>query len=295
MADIVNSVSLTLERMGLHKIPGNQVAGFVGEGVQKLIQRALRWAIGTEATEQEIRTGIAFFLAQAAAPHLRAARGAIVNIGGLLCLNDEEIFVQVKNELILREGFPTYGGLAGRDLDAIATGLYEGLDEDYLAYRLAQTAYLVERINDTGIPTIQPAGGHAVYVDAQAVFPHIPGLTGLAHGGTNFVLVYPSTMWGCAQDCMWWLELRPQGPHRTILIHGACFPRTTVARGDFEEVVQRYFKRWDSTAQEDIAASERQHRGLRAPFNIRGRFSHHEVLVHEIDNWVLDRVLGPAG
>jgi tryptophanase len=105
---------------------------------------------------------------------MSAKKDAIVNIGGLLCLNDEEVFVQVKNELILREGFPTYGGLAGRDLDAIATGLYEGLDESYLAYRLAQTAYLVARINDAGIPTIQPAGGHAVYIDAQAVFPHIP-------------------------------------------------------------------------------------------------------------------------
>jgi tryptophanase len=105
---------------------------------------------------------------------MSAKKDAIVNIGGLLCLNDEEVFVKIKNELILREGFPTYGGLAGRDLDAIATGLYEGLDEDYLSYRLSQTAYLVARINEAGIPTIQPAGGHAVYIDAQAVFPHIP-------------------------------------------------------------------------------------------------------------------------
>jgi tryptophanase len=105
---------------------------------------------------------------------MSAKKDAIVNIGGLLCLNDEEVFVRIKNELILREGFPTYGGLAGRDLDAIATGLYEGLDEDYLSYRLAQTAYLVARVNEASIPTIQPAGGHAVYVDAQAVFPHIP-------------------------------------------------------------------------------------------------------------------------
>ncbi len=105
---------------------------------------------------------------------MSAKKDAIVNIGGLLCLNDEEVFVRIKNELILREGFPTYGGLAGRDLDAIATGLYKGLDEDYLSYRLAQTAYLVARINEAGIPTIQPAGGHAVYIDAQAVFPHIP-------------------------------------------------------------------------------------------------------------------------
>ncbi len=105
---------------------------------------------------------------------MSAKKDAIVNIGGLLCVNNEALFQQIKNELILREGFPTYGGLAGRDLDAMAVGLYEGLDETYLAYRLAQTAYLAGRLNDAGIPTIQPAGGHAVYIDARAVLPHIP-------------------------------------------------------------------------------------------------------------------------
>ena len=105
---------------------------------------------------------------------MSAKKDAIVNIGGLLCMNNEALFQNVKNELILREGFPTYGGLAGRDLEAMAVGLYEGLDESYLAYRLAQTAYLAGRLNEAGIPTIQPPGGHAVYLDAAHVFPHIP-------------------------------------------------------------------------------------------------------------------------
>ncbi|HLO33551.1 MAG TPA: tryptophanase [Anaerolineales bacterium] len=104
---------------------------------------------------------------------MSAKKDAIVNIGGLLCLNDETLFQGIKNELILREGFPTYGGLAGRDLEAMAVGLYEGLDESYLAYRLGQTAYLAARLNSAGVPTIQPTGGHGVYVNAGAILPHI--------------------------------------------------------------------------------------------------------------------------
>ncbi|HWQ46779.1 MAG TPA: tryptophanase [Longilinea sp.] len=105
---------------------------------------------------------------------MSAKKDAIVNIGGFLAVRDEQLHQKICNALILREGFPTYGGLAGRDLDALAVGLMEGLDEAYLAYRLGQTAYLGQRMVEAGIPIVEPPGGHAIYLDAGAFLPHIP-------------------------------------------------------------------------------------------------------------------------
>jgi tryptophanase len=105
---------------------------------------------------------------------MSAKKDALVNIGGFLAVRDADLHQQICNELILREGFPTYGGLAGRDLEALAIGLWEGLDEAYLSYRLGQTAFLGDSLLEAGIPIIEPPGGHAIYLDARRLLPHIP-------------------------------------------------------------------------------------------------------------------------
>lgn len=107
---------------------------------------------------------------------MSAKKDGLVNIGGFLCLNDDSLAEHSRNMLILTEGFPTYGGLAGRDLEAIAIGLQEVLEEDYLEYRIRSTAFLGDRIKKIGIPIIDPPGGHAVYIDAKALYPHIDPL-----------------------------------------------------------------------------------------------------------------------
>lgn len=107
---------------------------------------------------------------------MSAKKDAFGNIGGWLALNDDDLAETARGHLIRTEGFPTYGGLAGRDLDALAQGLREIVDEDYLRYRIRTHQYIVERLDAMGVPVVKPAGGHAVFVDARAWLSHIPPL-----------------------------------------------------------------------------------------------------------------------
>jgi tyrosine phenol-lyase len=107
---------------------------------------------------------------------MSAKKDGLANIGGFLCTNDAKLAEQEKELLILTEGFPTYGGMSGRDLEAVAVGLAEVLDEDYLNYRIVSTQYLGDHVARAGVPIVQPPGGHAIYIDAKAMLPQVPPL-----------------------------------------------------------------------------------------------------------------------
>jgi tryptophanase len=134
---------------------------------------------------------------------MSAKKDGMANIGGFLCTNDDLLAQQEKDLLILSEGYPTYGGLAGRDLEAIAVGVQEALQEDYLKYRIASTAYLGNHVAEHGVPIVQPPGGHAVYLDARAFLPHIP------------TEQFPGVALGC--------ELYLEGGIRTVVIGSLMF------------------------------------------------------------------------
>jgi len=135
------------------------------------------WFIKLREEGNENRTPIEiareiFSLADGAT--MSAKKDGMANMGGFLALNDDALAERCRSMLILTEGFPTYGGLAGYDLESVAIGLYEALREDYLAYRIRTVAYVGERLTEMGIPILQPPGGHAIYLDAKAWLSHIP-------------------------------------------------------------------------------------------------------------------------
>jgi tryptophanase len=141
-------------------------------------------------------------------------KDGLVNIGGFLAMNDDELARRARNILIVTEGFPTYGGLAGRDLEAFAQGLEEVVDEDYLRYRIRSTEYVVEKLDKLGVPVFKPAGGHAVYLDAKAFLPHVP----------------PEQYPGQALACALYLA----GGIRSCEIGSVMFGRTDPATGAFQ-------------------------------------------------------------
>ena len=141
-------------------------------------------------------------------------KDGLVNIGGFLAMNDDALAQKARNILIVTEGFPTYGGLAGRDLEAFAQGLEEVVDEDYLKYRIRSVAYVVEKLDALGVPVFKPAGGHAIYLDAAAFLPHVPARE------------YP----GQALACALYLE----GGIRACEIGSVMFGRDDPGTGEFQ-------------------------------------------------------------
>ncbi|UCH20392.1 MAG: tryptophanase [Deltaproteobacteria bacterium] len=141
-------------------------------------------------------------------------KDALVNIGGFLAVNDDELAQQARNILVVTEGFPTYGGLAGHDLEALAQGLEEVLEEDYLKYRIRSVTYVGEKLIQLGVPIFQPPGGHAIYLDAKDFLPHIP----------------PAAYPGQALAC----ELYLHGGIRSCEIGSVMFGKTHTETGTFK-------------------------------------------------------------
>jgi tryptophanase len=169
---------------------------------------------------------------------MSAKKDPMANIGGWLALRDDAWAEKCRNLLILTEGFPTYGGLAGRDLEAIAQGLRECVDEHYLRYRIRSTEYLADALVGAGVPIVRPAGGHAVYLDARALLPHVPPL---AYPGQSLaVALYEAGgIRGCEIGTVMF-GLRPDGteaPAATDLVRLA-IPRRTYTQSHVDYVIE---------------------------------------------------------
>jgi tryptophanase len=168
---------------------------------------------------------------------MSAKKDGLANIGGFLCTNNDALAQQEENLLILTEGYPTYGGMAGRDLEAVAVGLEEALEEDYLKYRIASTGYLGRHISAEGVPIVQPPGGHAIYLDARAFLPHIP----------------PASFPGVALGCALYLEggIRSVeigtlmfGQHVAMDLVRLAIPRRVYTQSHIDYVVEVILEVW---------------------------------------------------
>ena len=194
---------------------------------------------------------------------MSAKKDAIVNIGGWLALNDDAWAERCRNLLILTEGFPTYGGLAGRDLEAIAQGLQEVVEEDYLRYRISSTAYLGEALIEAGVPCVQPIGGHAVYLDAAALLPHIPPL---AYPGQSLaVALYREGGIRCSEIGTVMFGLHPDGsetPAPMELVRLA-IPRRVYTQSHVDYVIE--VVRWVAERATELRGMRIVQRGRTAP------------------------------
>jgi tryptophanase len=168
---------------------------------------------------------------------MSAKKDGLANIGGFLCTNDDALAQQEENLLILTEGYPTYGGMAGRDLEAVAVGLEEALEEDYLKYRIASTAYLGRHISAEGVPIVQPPGGHAIYLDARAFLPHIPpaSFPGVALCGALYL-----------EGGIRSVEIGTLmfGPHATMDLVRLAIPRRVYTQSHIDYVVEVILEVW---------------------------------------------------
>jgi tryptophanase len=200
---------------------------------------------------------------------MSAKKDPMGNIGGWLAMDDDELAEQCRNLLILTEGFPTYGGLAGRDLEALAQGLAEVIDHDYLRYRIRSTAYLGEALDASGIPVVRPIGGHAVYLDARALLPHLDPLT---YPGQSLAVALYETggVRGCEIGTVMFGR-RPDGteaPSAMDLVRLA-IPRRTYTQSHIDyviEVCQEVARRADSLPGYRIVEQPAQLRHFTARF-----------------------------
>jgi phenylpropionate dioxygenase-like ring-hydroxylating dioxygenase large terminal subunit len=207
-------------------------------------------------------------------------RVAAYGLEDMVCARRKEFMIECNWKLFVENAKESYH---------IAT-VHRNTINKYASAR--SSGYWAEETLGEYVCTFAQHEGSMALLQNDPGFPANERLAGLREaGGTRAPLIYPSTYLACTIDCAWYLELHPLGPKRTRLIHGALFPKDRIARDDFEAKATNYYKRWDITIEEDIVASDRQQLGMAGPFVRPGRFSHREPLVHQIDNWVLDKVL----